>query len=87
MPEQFILDGDCMLRVDHGEFVLAEDAEDLVAEVNRLRADRRERIATACLSAFRSVPDWDPGPTEAAKAAIRYANALIAELDEREAKP
>lgn len=38
MPEQFILDGDCMLRVDRGEFVLAEDAKDLVDEVNRLRA-------------------------------------------------
>lgn len=47
---------------------------------------RRERIATACLMALLSVPDWDPGPTEAAKTAIRYADALIAELDDK-AKP
>ena len=57
------------------------------AEIERLRADRRERIATACLAAFLASKTWGHlGPDQMAKDAARHADALIALLD-KEAKP
>ena len=65
-----------------------EDRAFLLAEIARLRADRRERIATAFMAAILcreenndvGYPKLLPGD------AIRYADALIEELD-KEAKP
>ncbi len=52
-----------------------------------VRADRRERIATACLASLLTHDGWEYfTPNHAAKDAIRYADALIEELD-KEAKP
>jgi hypothetical protein len=53
----------------------------------RLRAERRERIATACLASLLTHDGWEYfTPNHAAKDAIRYADALIEEID-KEAKP
>lgn len=50
-------------------------------------ADRRERIATAFMAALLPQKGWDYlSPQHAAKDALRYADALIDEID-REAKP
>jgi hypothetical protein len=66
---------------------MAEEIADLRAEVERLRADRRERIATACLAARLSENNGGGyGPEYNAKLATRYADALINELD-KEAQP
>lgn len=57
------------------------------AEITRLRADRRERIATAFMAALLPQKGWDYlGPIHAAKDALRYADALMGEID-KEAKP
>jgi hypothetical protein len=57
------------------------------AEIERPRAERRERIATACLAALLTHDGWErvsvPYLTQHA---VGYADALIEELD-REAKP
>lgn len=55
--------------------------------VERLRADRRERIATGFMAALLPQKGWDYlSPSHAAKDALRYADALIEELD-KEIKP
>jgi hypothetical protein len=53
----------------------------------RLRAERRERIATACLASLLTHDGWEYfTPNHAARDALRYADALIEEID-KEAKP
>ena len=57
------------------------------AEIARLRADRRERIATACLASFLSHDGWERvSAPYLTQHAVGYADELINELD-REAKP
>jgi hypothetical protein len=87
----------CMEHPDHqagmvsDEMIYArmcEEIEELRAEVERPRSklenrDRRERIATACLSALEI---GYLSPQHAAKDALRYADALIEEID-KEIKP
>jgi hypothetical protein len=76
-----------MVERDGGDYFEAEDVEPLVAEITRLRADRRERIATAFMAAFLPQKGWDYlSPNHAAKDALRYADALIEEID-KESKP
>lgn len=65
----------------HFEREMTQEIERLRAEIARLRADRRERIATGCLAVLISLPNRDPECIEAAAIATRYADALIAELD------
>lgn len=45
---------------------------------------RRERIATACLQGLLADPDFIGNEEIGAKAALAYADALIAELDKKE---
>ena len=53
----------------------------------RLRAERRERIATACLAALLSHDGWERlSAPYLTQHAVGYADELINELD-REAKP
>lgn len=60
---------------------------DAAEEITRLRADRRERIATAFMAALLPQKGWEYfTPNHAAKYALRYADALIEEID-KEAKP
>ncbi len=55
--------------------------------MQRLRADRRERIATALMATLLPQKGFDYlSPNHAAKDALRYADALIEEID-KEAKP
>jgi len=57
------------------------------AEIERLRADRRERIATACLASLLSHDGWERiSAPYLTQHAVGYADELINELD-REAKP
>jgi hypothetical protein len=63
-----------------GEYVARKNAE-----VERLRADRRERIATACLAGLLSYNRKGSFEDFAADA-VDYADALIARLD-KEAAP
>jgi hypothetical protein len=58
----------------------------LLSEIERLRADRRERIATACMAGLLAHPSVDEGSDEMSVTAVRFADALIARLD-AEAKP
>jgi hypothetical protein len=59
----------------------------MAQEITRLRDDRRERIATACLASLLTHDGWEYfTPNHAAKDAIRYADALIEEID-KEDKP
>ena len=60
---------------------LRAENERLRAEIERLRADRRERIATACLAGMLADSEFNLHWPEAVGTAIRYADALIAELD------
>jgi hypothetical protein len=69
------------------------EAEQLRAQNERLRArvavlesDRRERIATACLTGIASHPECPGFYTHYANEAVQYADALITRLD-REVKP
>jgi len=65
-------------------FLLAE-VENQRAENERLRADRRERIATAALQGMLASAELVAPPVHAgfiAKWAVVYADALIAKLDE-----
>jgi len=61
--------------------------DDLEAEVERLRADRRERIATAALQGLLSDPNRQGTFSDAVRVSVEYADALIAELDKEERKP
>ncbi len=45
--------------------------------------ERRERIATACLAALLSDPDFNLNYEAAANFAMKYADALIEELDRK----
>ena len=63
----------------------AREINKLRAENEKLRADRRERIATAALPGLLS--KWGGTPQQAADFAIQYADALIAKLDKEEGKP
>jgi hypothetical protein len=56
------------------------------AEIARLRAERRERIATACLAGLMADPKVDGSPDDMSDCAVRFADALIARLD-KETKP
>ncbi len=78
-----------MVEMDGGDYVEAEDVEPLVAEIERLRADRRERIATACLAGILANSSCEISSatfTGCAFDAVMFADALIARLD-KEAKP
>jgi hypothetical protein len=57
------------------------------AEIERLRADRRERIATAALQGLLSDPNRQGTFSDAVRISVEYADALIAELDKEEGKP
>ena len=50
-------------------------------EIIKLRAERRERIATAALQGMLSDPGASGTATEYAEYATQYADALIAALD------
>ena len=63
----------------------AEELDRLRAENERLRADRRERIATGCLAVMLSLPERYPTHSDAARIAVSYSDALIAELDKEPA--
>ena len=52
----------------------------------QLRAERRERIATAALQGLLSNHRREGSISEAAEISVKYADALIAELD-RESQP
>ena len=54
----------------------------VVAEVDRLRSDRRERIATAALQGLLSNSSTNSSSWEIVVAATVYADSLIAKLDE-----
>ncbi len=56
----------------------------LAAEARQRHRDRRERIATAALQGLLSNPQTRGWDHEIAARAVRYANALIVELNERE---
>ena len=60
----------------------------LLAEVDRLRAERRERIATAALIGILSDPDpgFRKGPPRVVNDAIVYADELIAQLDKEDGR-
>lgn len=70
----------------HDDLSVAADAAD---EIERLRADRRERIATAALQGILACVENGIAPESWAdfisQRAVIYADALIAELD-KEAK-
>jgi hypothetical protein len=85
----------CMEHHQNGQMVsegmlrarMFEEIEELRAEVERPRAkladrDRRERIATACLAGLLAHPSVDEGSDEMSVTAVRFADALIARLDE-----
>ena len=75
-----------IVQVSLGEVLARKDAEieKLRAENKRLRADRRERIATAVLQGLLSNSARRGSPWEAAKVAIEHADFLIAKLDEED---
>lgn len=50
------------------------------------QVDRRERIATAVLAGFAAAPGLPPSLKDLVSGAVRWADALIAELDKREDK-
>jgi tRNA(His) 5'-end guanylyltransferase len=62
----------------------ADEIERLRARVAVLESDRRERIATACLSALLTHVAWER--MSDVRNAVVYADELIAELD-RGAQP
>lgn len=64
-----------------------EMIEQLRADNERLRADRRERIATAALNGLIANAVVAHTPDVLALAAVVMADALIAELDKEEGKP
>lgn len=71
------------LTLHCGEAVLARD------EIERLRADRRERIATACLAGMLANSNYEGSSATfngCAYDAVLLADALIARLD-KEAAP
>jgi hypothetical protein len=73
------------LRADNDYLRL--ERSDALAGGDALRADRRERIATAIMAALLPQKGWDYlSLKHAAKDALRYADALIEEID-KEAKP
>lgn len=80
------------LRADgsHAAFHAHYDRATLLAEVDRLTRDRRERIATAALQGMLACVENGIAPESWAdfmtQRAVIYADALIAELD-KEAKP
>jgi hypothetical protein len=55
-------------------------------EAQRIRADRRERIATACLAGLVANPECAGKFEDYADFSVKYADALIERLD-KEAKP
>ncbi|MFO0448438.1 MAG: hypothetical protein ACK52I_07200 [Pseudomonadota bacterium] len=59
---------------------------DTADEIARQCAERRERIATACLAGLLAHPSVEEGSDEMSVTAVRFADALIARLD-AEAKP
>ena len=61
----------------------------MAQEIERLRADRRERIATACLAGMLANSSYEGSNgtfNGCAYDAVMFADALIARLD-KEAKP
>jgi hypothetical protein len=59
------------------------------AEIERLRADRRERIATACLAGMLANSNYEGSSgtfNGCAYDAVMFADALVERLD-KEAKP
>ena len=60
----------------------AREINKLRAENEKLRSDRRERIATAALQGLLSNPATSVSPWEVVVAATVYADSLIAKLDE-----
>lgn len=87
MPKRWEMPLSCDYRpAANGDWVRAEDVEPLAAEITRLRDDRRERIATACLAGLIACPRIEGNSPELVEAALSFADALIARLD-KEAKP
>jgi hypothetical protein len=75
-----------MARYEHGDMTIADDA---AAEIERLRAERRERIATACIAGMLANSSYEGSSGTfdgCAYDAVLLADALIARLD-KEAKP
>jgi len=58
----------------------------LEADARQWRRDRRERIATAAMQGLLGNPQQDTFPPDTALIAIRYADALIAELDKEDGR-
>lgn len=53
----------------------------------QVRADRRERIATACLAGKLACPATRGNVQELSESAVRYADALIRALNKKETTP
>jgi hypothetical protein len=65
---------------------LERDVDRMPSRAKLADRDRRERIATACLTGIASHPECPGFYTHYANEAVQYADALIARLD-KEAKP
>ena len=61
-------------------------AADYSESVRCWKAARRERIATAALQGLLANPSQDTFPPDTARIAIKYADALIAELDKEDGR-
>jgi hypothetical protein len=76
-----------VLRMSQEIAVLRNANRDLREKLDKGGGSRRERIATAFMAALLPQKGWDYlSPNHAAKDAIRYADALMGEID-KEAKP
>ena len=66
--------------------VRAQERTAAVYEEARIswQTERRERIATAALQGLLANPSQDTFPPDTARIAIKYADALIAELDKED---
>lgn len=71
---------------DGGDEPTHERVAAVVAEVERLRADRRERIATAVMAGLAACPNTRSSAEGVARSGLEGADALIALLDQ-EGKP
>lgn len=76
-----------MARCEHEDMTVVCDAvaamETMRSEVASLRADRRERIATACLAGKLACSETRGNVQELSESAVRYADALIRALNKK----
>lgn len=75
---------DYRMRCDVRQKQLDQQVADLTAEINRLKDQRRERIATAALQGLLACPNIHGSWHSLADDAIDFADALIAKLDGKE---